>query len=76
LSDSFLKYPSGYQLFAWSEELSKPSPNSKAGFQGMTVHWIAVTEGRWKLKAAVVGFKVLSGGHNRNIRRVCLTALG
>ena len=51
-------------------------PNPKAGFQGMTMHWIAVTEGRWKLKVAVVGFKALSGRHNRNIGRVCSTTLG
>ena len=37
---------------------------TKAGFQGMTAHWIAVTEGKWKLKAAVIGFKALSGGHS------------
>ncbi|KIK00082.1 hypothetical protein K443DRAFT_101041, partial [Laccaria amethystina LaAM-08-1] len=39
----------------WSANTTKP------GFQGMTTHWIAVTEGKWKLKAA---FKVLSGGHS------------
>jgi len=56
---------------------SCPNPvQTQAGFQGMTVHWIAVMEGRWKLKVAVVGFKALSAGHNRNIGRVCSTTLG
>ena len=36
----------------------------------MTTHWIAVKEGKWKLKAVVIGFKALSGGHNgENLRR-------
>ena len=30
----------------------------------MTVHWIKVKEGKWKMRAAVIGFKVLSGGHS------------
>ena len=37
---------------------------TKAGFQGMTAHWIAVKEGKWKMKVAVIGFKVLSGGYS------------
>jgi len=38
---------------------------TKAGFQGMTAHWIEVNkEGKWKMKAAVIGFKALSGGHS------------
>ena len=37
---------------------------TKAGFQGMTMHWIEVKEGRWKMRAAVIGFKALSGGHS------------
>jgi hypothetical protein len=41
------------------------SDTTKAGFQGMTAHWIEVSkEGKWKMKAAVIGFKALSGGHN------------
>lgn len=36
---------------------------TKAGFQGMTAHWIEVKEGKWKMKAAVIGFNALSGGH-------------
>jgi len=34
------------------------------GFLGMTAHWIQVLEGKWKLKAAVIGFKALSGAHS------------
>jgi len=37
---------------------------TKAGFQGMTAHWIEVKEGKWKMKVAVIGFKALSGGHS------------
>ena len=36
----------------------------KTEFQGITAHWIAVKKGKWKIKAAVIGFKVLSGGHS------------
>ena len=36
----------------------------------MTAHWIEVKEGKWKMKAAVIGFKALSGGHSgENLRR-------
>lgn len=34
------------------------------GFQGMTGHWIEVKDGKWKLRAAVIGFKALSGDHS------------
>ena len=34
------------------------------GFQGMTAHWIEVKEGKWKMRAAVIGFKGLSGAHD------------
>lgn len=34
------------------------------GFLGMTAHWIQVLEGKWKMKAAVIGFKGLSGTHS------------
>jgi len=30
----------------------------------MTAHWIEVKEEKWKMKAAVIGFRALSGGHN------------
>jgi hypothetical protein len=34
------------------------------GFLGMTAHWIEVKEGKWKLRAEVIGFKALSGTHS------------
>jgi hypothetical protein len=34
------------------------------GFQGMTAHWIEVKDGKWKMKAAVIGFKSVSGAHS------------
>ena len=37
--------------------------NMKTGFEGMTVHWIEVKDGKWKMRAAVIGFKALSGAH-------------
>ena len=36
----------------------------KMSFQGMTAHWIEVKEGKWKMKAAVIGFKGISGAHS------------
>jgi hypothetical protein len=29
----------------------------------MTAHWIEVIDGKWKLRAEVVGFKAVSGDH-------------
>jgi len=37
---------------------------TKMGFLGMTVHWIQVKEGKWKMRAGVIGFKALSGAHS------------
>ena len=37
---------------------------TKMGFQGVTAHWIEVKGGKWKMRAAVIGFKALSGAHN------------
>ena len=37
---------------------------TKAGFLGMTAHWIEVKEGKWKLRGEVIGFKALSGNHS------------
>jgi hypothetical protein len=37
---------------------------TKTGFLGMTAHWIDVTEGKWKLRAEMVGFKAISGAHS------------
>ena len=31
----------------------------------MTAHWIEVKEGKWKLRAEVIGFRGLSGAHSR-----------
>ena len=36
----------------------------KMSFQGMTAHWIEVKDGKWKMKAAVIGFKGISGAHS------------
>jgi hypothetical protein len=37
----------------------------KMAFQRVTVHWIEVnTEGKWTMKAAVIGFNALSGAHD------------
>ena len=30
----------------------------------MTAHWISVREGKWKMRAAVIGFKALLGAHS------------
>ena len=41
-----------------------------ASFEGVTVHWIEVKDGKWKMRAAVIGFKALSGAHSgENLRR-------
>jgi hypothetical protein len=37
---------------------------TKMGFLGMTAHWIEVKEGKWKLRAEVIGFKGISGAHS------------
>ena len=30
----------------------------------MTAHWIKVKDGKWKLRAEVIGFKAFSGDHS------------
>jgi hypothetical protein len=35
------------------------------GFQGVTAHWIEVKDGKWKMRGAVIGFKALSGAHDK-----------
>jgi hypothetical protein len=30
----------------------------------MTGHWIDVKDGKWTMRAAVIGFKALSGAHS------------
>jgi hypothetical protein len=42
---------------SWSADTTKMS------FLGMMAHYIEVKDGRWKLKADVIGFKSLSGAH-------------
>jgi hypothetical protein len=37
---------------------------TKMAFLGMTAHWIQVKEGKWKMRAGVIGFKALSGAHS------------
>jgi len=29
----------------------------------MTAHWIEVSDGKWEMRAAVIGFKAISGSH-------------
>jgi len=42
----------------------------------MTAHWIEVKEGKWKMRAAVVGFKALSGNHSgENLGKYAVGAL-
>ena len=43
---------------AWSAD------TMKAGFLGMTAHWIEVKEQKWKMRAEVIAFKALSGAHS------------
>jgi len=40
------------------------SGHNKNGILGMTAHWIEVKEGKWKLRAEVIGFKGISGAHS------------
>jgi hypothetical protein len=42
----------------------------------MTAHWIEVKEGKWKMRAEVVGFKALSGNHGgENLGRYAVGSL-
>jgi hypothetical protein len=43
----------------------------KAGFLGMTAHWIEVKAGdKWKMHSEVIGFRTISGDHSgQNLRR-------
>jgi len=34
---------------------------TKAAFLGVTAHWIEIREGKWKVRAEVVGFQSISG---------------
>jgi len=37
---------------------------TKAGFLGVTAHWIGIKAGEWKLQAKVIGFQLISGDHS------------
>jgi len=37
---------------------------TKMGFQGMTAHWIDVKDEMWKMRAAIIGLKAVSGNHS------------
>jgi hypothetical protein len=37
---------------------------TKASFLGVTAHWVDVKNGKWKLRAEVVGFRVILGEHS------------
>jgi len=37
---------------------------TKAAFLGVTAHWIEIREGRWMVRAEVVGFQSISGDHS------------
>ena len=42
----------------------------------MTAHWIEVKEGKWTMRAAVIGFKALSGAHSgENLGRYAMGLL-
>ena len=37
---------------------------TKAGFLGVTAHWIEVKAGKWTLRTEVIGFQSISGDHS------------
>ena len=37
---------------------------TKAAFLGVTAHWIEIREGRWSVRAEVVGFQSILGDHS------------
>jgi len=37
---------------------------TKAGFLGITAHWIEVKAGKWTLRMEVIGFQSISGDHS------------
>jgi hypothetical protein len=37
---------------------------TKASFLGVTAHWIEVKDGKWDLRADVIGFRPVSGDHS------------
>lgn len=43
---------------------------------GVTAHWIEVKEGKWKMRASVIGFRSLLGAHDgENIGRYLVGTL-
>ena len=36
----------------------------KAVFLGVTAHWIEIKAGKWKMRAEVIGFRLISGDHS------------
>jgi hypothetical protein len=37
---------------------------TKAAFLGVTAHWIEIGEGKWKVRAEVIGFQSILGDHS------------
>ena len=37
---------------------------TKEAFLGVTAHWIEIREGKWKVRAEVIGFQSISGDHS------------
>ena len=37
---------------------------TKAAFLGVTVHWIEIKAGKWKMRAEVISFRSISGDHS------------
>ena len=49
---------------------------TKAGFLGMTAHWIEVKDEKWKMRAEVIAFKAVSGAHSgENLGRYAMGLL-
>lgn len=43
---------------------------TKAGFLGVTAHWIQVKKDKWEMHPEVIGFRVISGDHSgKNLGR-------
>jgi len=37
---------------------------TKAAFLGVMAHWIEIEAGKWKVRAKVIGFQLISGNHS------------
>lgn len=43
---------------------------TKAGFLGVTAHWIQVKKDKWEMRSEVIGFRAISGDHSgKNLGR-------